>query len=460
MSGAPGVDRAVPPAPVPLRPFHVPDVHRRTLSNGLKVLVAESHDLPVVSFGVLLPAGAAVEEDARAGLAVLTGDLLESGAGGRSGARIAEELEGLGVLQDSAVSWDSTHVGFTALRSTLEPAAEILADLLLRPAFPEDEVARLRTERLAAIAQRRSSPGTLANEVALRFIYARGSPYARSLGGVPESVEGLTRQDVREFHATRYLPAGATVIAAGDLSADEAAGLAERAFGGWVGAPAAGGEGENRANPGGAGIVLVDRPGSVQAEIRVGHVGISRADPDFFAVTIMNQVVGGAFSSRLNLNLRERHGFTYGVSSSFAPRRGPGPFLVSTAVQTEVTGPAVMEILRELRGMREGPVTQEEMDDTRSYLAGVFPLRLETTTGIATRLAQLALYGLPDDYFDHYRERILEVSAEDVLRAARAHLRPDDLSIVVVGDASALRGPLEALGIGEVRLYDPLSPGA
>ncbi len=447
------LDRSAPPAPGALRPFHFPPVHRRTLGNGMELVAVEARNFPVVTFSLMLPTSGVDEEPERAGLAALTGDLLDSGAAGRSGAEIAEELEELGVLEDSSVSWDATHVGFTALRSRLEPAVRILADLVRRPDFPGAEVDRLRAERLAAIAQRRANPSLLANETAMRFVFAPGSPYARPLGGTAATVEGLTRQDVLAFHAARYLPAGAAVLVAGDVGPDEAAELAERFFGDWVGAPPAALPPEVRRREDAPRVVLVDRPGSVQSELRVAQVGISRTHPDYFPVTVMNHVLGGAFASRLNLNLRERNGYTYGVSSGFTTRRAPGPFTVGTAVEASATVAALREIFREVEGLREAPVTPEELDDTRSYLAGVFPLRMETTAGIASRLTQLAVYGLPDDYFEHYRDRILAVSAEEVQRVAREHLRPEEATVVVVGDAASLREPLEELG--EVRVVDP-----
>jgi len=455
MSAGPkeGLDRSRAPAPGPLRPFHFPRVHRRALSSGLQVLVAESRSLPVVSMGVSLPVSGLDEDEDRAGVAALTADLLDSGAAGRSGLEIATELEGLGVLEDTGASWDSTYVGFTSLRARVEPAARILADLLLRPDFPEAELDRVRAQRLAGIAQRRADPGLLANEAALRFIFAPGSPYARPLSGTTRSLEGMTRSDVRDFHAARYLPAGATLIVAGDLGADEAVEIAEATLGDWAGGPEPAPIPLVEPRADAPRIVLVDRPGAVQSELRVGHVGISRTHPDYFPVTVMNQILGGAFSSRLNMSLRERHGYTYGLHSSFTTRRYPGPFLISTAVQSGATAASLREIFGEVRAIREAPVTPAELDDVRSYLAGVFPLRLETTVGVASRLSQIAVYGLPDDYFDGYRDRILEVTADDVLRAAREHLDPEGLVAVVVGDAGTLKEPLEEFGT--VRVLQP-----
>lgn len=447
------LDRRTPPLPGPLRPFHFPATHRRSLSSGLQVLVAERHDLPVVSLGMSVPASGLDEDPERAGAAAMAADLLDSGAAARTGPEIAAALEGLGVLEDTGASWDATYVGFTALRSRVEPASRIFADLIRSPDFPEGELERVRAQRLAAVAQRRADPGLLANEAALRFIYAPGTPYARPLSGTTASLRGLTRQDLREFHARRYRPAGATLLAVGDLRVDEAMEIAEACFGDWAGAPDPTPPPEVRPWDDAPRVVLVDRPGAVQAELRVGQVGVARTDPDFFPLTVMNQILGGGFSSRLNLGLRERYGYTYGVSSSFTMRRHPGPFLVSTAVQSSATAASVREILREVREIREAPVTPAELDDVRSYLAGVFPLRLETTVGIASRLSSIAVYGLPDDYFEHYRERILDVTAEDVLRVAREHLDPDRMVATVVGDAAQLREPLEEFG--EVRVVQP-----
>lgn len=453
MSAADAIDRSAPPPPGPLRPFHFPTVHRRTLSNGVEVLVAEARRLPVVTVTVVLAAGGRTDPAEQAGVAYLAGELLESGAAGRTGLDIAEEMEALGVLQETGVSWDSAQVGFTALRSRLEPALRILADLVRRPDFPEAEVDRLRAERLAAIVQRRSNPGALADEVAMRAIFAPGVPFARPLGGTPASVQGLTRADVAAFHARRYVPAGTAVVVAGDVAPDEAAELVERSFGDWAGAADPPPAFEVRGRTGVPRVYVVDRPGSVQVALRVGQVGIPFGREDYVPTVVMNHVLGGAFASRINLNLRERHGYTYGASSSFVVRRDPGPFLASTAVETEYAAPALREILREIEGIREAPVTAEELDDARSYLAGVFPLRLETTAGVSARLSQIAIYGLPDDYFDRYRERLLEVTVDEVLHAARAHLRPEELVAVAVGDAGQIRGPLEE--IGEVRVFDP-----
>ena len=452
---APVLDRAQVPPRGPLRPFHFATVHRRRLANGLTVLAAEMRKFPVVTVDMVLDAGGVAEPRERAGVGVMVSSLLESGAGGMDAEEIAERMDGLGLSLDAGVSWDTGQAGFTCLRARLEPGFELLADLVRRPTFPEAEVERLRDERLTTIQQGRGTPSSLADEAQNRWIYAPGTVFARPLGGMLHTMEGITRGDVAAFHARRYRAAGATLVAAGDAGVDEIVALAERWFGDWegTGEPAAVPEVRPRLDQ--TTIVLLDRPGSVQSEIRIGHVGIERTAPDYAAVTVMNAILGGTFTSRLNLNLRERLGYTYGVSSAFASRRQEGTFSMATAVQTEVTAHSVSEMLRDMREIREQPVTGGELDDARNYLAGVFPLGLQTTDGVAGKLTSIATYGLPDDYYDHYRDDLLAVTVADVLNAAQRRLWPDRAAVVIAGDAEKIRGELEALDVGPVVIADP-----
>lgn len=454
-AGMTSVDRSRPPGPGPLRPFHFPPIEGLQLDNGVPVLVATTEGFPVVSVSVLLQAGGLYEEPTRAGLASLTGSLLESGAGDRSGAEIAERLEALGIQHGIGTSWDVTHLDVTGIRSRIEPAAAILADLVRAPHFPEAEVDRLRAEQLASILQRRADPRGLAGEMAARFIFSDLTPFARPLGGTPGTLTALDRDAVVAYHAAHFSPSVAAIVVAGDMDPGAAQALAAEHFGDWTGPAVVPEQLPVEPRTRRLQLVVVDRPGSVQSEIRVGHLGLPRNTPDYFPVLVMNAILGGAFSSRLNLNLRERHGFTYGVSSAFVMRRRPGPFVVSTAVQSEVTAPALREILNEIRAMRESAVTPGELQDARTYLAGVFPLSLQTTNGVASRLAELLVYDLPLDYFEGYRDRILEVGAEQVLAAARTHLRPDELAVVIVGDAATIVAPLEELALAPVTVVPP-----
>lgn len=452
---APVLDRSQVPPRGALRPYHFPAVHRRRLANGLNILVAEMRQFPVVTADIVVNAGGLAEPAGLAGVGAMTSALLESGAGGRDVEEIAELVDALGMSLDAGVNWDTGQVGFTCLRARLEPAFELLADVVRRPTFPEDEVERVRDERLATIQQRRGTPSSVIEEAQNRWIYTPGSAFARPLGGMVRTVEQIHRGEVAAFHAAHYQPDGATLVAAGDVSVDEVVALAERFFGDWSGEGTPSPQADVRPRLDRTTVALVDRPGAVQSEIRIGHVGMERKAADFAQATVMNAILGGTFTSRLNLNLRERLGYTYGASTAFATRRQEGTFTMATAVQTEVTAHSVSEMLRDLREIREAPVTAAELEDARNFLAGVFPLGLQTTDGVSGKLTSITSYGLPDDYYDHYRDQLLAVTAEDVQDVAQRRLWPDRAAVVIVGDAEKIRGELEALDIGPIILSDP-----
>jgi predicted Zn-dependent peptidase len=449
------LDRTRPPAPGALRPFHFPPVQRATLSSGLQVLLAENHTFPLATLDLVLPAGGLSEPEGKGGVSSLTSGLLESGAGARDAAEVAERVDELGLVLENGNSWDTTLVGFTGLNTRLDAGMEVLADLAIRPTFPADEVERIRNERLAGLTQRRNDPGALADELVTHFIFPDAHPFSRRMGGLACTLAILAREDVTAFHDAHYRPGGAWLCAAGDLTLDEVVRLAERHFAGWTGSVPAPAEPQATNRLQQTTILLADRPGSVQSEVRVGHIGVPRNHPDYFAITVLNAILGGTFSSRLNLNLREKLGYTYGASSSFGMRRAPGTFHVSSAIQSEPTPHAVSEILRDMREVQQDLVPREDLENAQNYLAGVFPLGLQTTDGLSGKLSTLAVYGLPDDYFGHYRERLLAVTREEVREAARTHLMPDRAAIVIVGDAGALRPGLEALNAGPVQIVDP-----
>lgn len=446
------LDRTVQPTPAPIRPFVFPPVRRRTLNNGLEVLSARHGRLPVVTARVVIDAGAAYEDPLEAGLAYLTANALDTGTEAYDAEALAWELERLGVELNALASWDALEVEVTAPVARLEPALALLAEVVREACFPETEVRRLRAEQLAEILQRAKEPRALANDMALRFIFGPDVLYGRPLVGTAPRVRELTRDDIVSFHEARFRPAAAAVLLVGDIDDAQARELARRHFGDWrvADAPAPPAGSPPVAQRRGTTMFVVDRPDAVQSEIRVGHVGVARGHEDYFPLLVMNTLLGGAFTSRLNLSLRERHGFTYHVSSGFGFRRAPGPFIVQTAVATDVTARAVEEILRELDLIREKGATDEEVDNARHYLSGVLPLELQTTEQLAAKLADLAIFDLPDDYFERYTERVAAVMPSDVARVAREHLLTDDLSIVVAGNAAAVAEPLRALGRGPV----------
>jgi zinc protease len=454
-------DTTTLPAPAPRptpgepRPYHFPRVERRTLANGIRLVVAPVRKLPLVSAVAILDAGAAGDPDGRTGLAQLTARLLVEGTAAGDGAHLTERAERLGATVDAHADWDVAVASMSALTDRAAEAFALLGEVLRTPSFPEREVERLEGERLADILQQRAEPRGLADEAFDRAAYAAASRYSRPEGGTEADVRAITRADVVRFYEARYRPAGMTLVVVGDVDADGAQAMVERVLGDWRGdAPAPVSADDAPASRTRA-VHVVAKADAPQSELRIGHVGLPRAHPDYFPVVVMNAILGGLFSSRINLNLRETHGYTYGAFSGFDWRRQAGPFAVSSAVRSDVTADAAREVLAEIDRMRGAPVAAEELSLATSYLDGVFPIRYETTGAIASALASMIVYGLPEDYFDTYRERVRAVTADDVLRAARAHLHPELLQIVAVGDPGAIRAPLEALGAGPVTVYDP-----
>lgn len=441
------------PAPGAARPYEFPAVHRHALANGLRLVVAPMPRLPLVTALALVDAGAATEAAGAEGIATLTARTLAEGAGTLDGAALTARFERLGTAFEGSADWDSSIARLTVTRSRLEEALGLFAEVLRGPAFPEADVARRREERLAELAQQLAEPRGLADERFTGFLYARESRYARDLAGTARSVARLDAAAVRAFHAAHYGPQATTLVLVGDITPDAALALAERLFGGWRGGARSAALTSASAEREGRRLVIVEKADAPQSELRVGHVGVARSHPDYLPIVVMNGILGGLFSSRINLNLREKHAFTYGASSGFDWRRGPGPFLVSTAVKSEVTDRAVTEILREIDGLRAAPPSASEVELATEYLAGVFPIRYETTAAVAGALAGATMFGLPEDWFTTYRGRIRAVTPADVHAAARAHLDPARLLVLAVGDAPVIEGPLATLDFAPVERH-------
>ena len=448
MSAPAPTARPARPQPAPPRPYHFPRFERQGLLNGLQLVVAPVHKLPIVTVLAVIDAGAACDPQGREGVAQLTARLLLEGTLEREGPALTTAFERLGAAVDAYADWDVAVVRLTALSERLPEAMRLFGEVLRAPAFPERELERLKGERISDLLQLRADPGGLAHHAMQRALYAPTSRYARPDGGTEETVAVIGRRDVAAFYQARYTPGGTTLVVAGDITTGEAARLAEDVLGGWHGAAPAPAVVQDAPARTTRAIHLVPKADAPQSELRIGHVGIPRAHPDYFPVAVMNAVLGGLFNSRINMNLREAHGYTYGAFSGFDWRRQAGPFVVDAAVKTDVTAAAVREVLGEIDRIREHPIAAEELSLATSYLDGVFPIRYETTDAIAAALANLVIYGLPGHWFDEYRERVRRVTTGDVLQAAQRHLHPDWLQVVVVGDPGAIRQELESLGIG------------
>ena len=380
----------------PPRAYSFPRFERRTMGNGMTLIVAPTHKLPVVSVIAVIDAGAVCDPIGREGLAALTAQMLPEGTASMDGETLALRFERLGASVSTNADWDVATAGLTVLRPHLESALALFADMLMAPTFPARELERLKGERMAELLQLRTEPRGLADEMMSRFVYAPESRYARPEGGTPTSVAAIEARDVGEMYSARYRAGGTTLVIAGDVTVADAATLARNAFGKWSGSAPAAVKVVDAPAPTPRSVQIIAKSDAPQSELRVAHVGIPRRHPDYFRVVVMNAVLGGLFSSRINLNLRERNAFTYGAHSEFEWRRGAGPFAVSTAVASDVTAAAAREILGEIDRIRAEPIADDELTLATSYLSGVFPIRYETTASIATAIANMVVYGLDD----------------------------------------------------------------
>ncbi len=442
------------PKPGPARTYQFPKFHDQVLPGGIRLVVAPVDKLPVVTVLVVIDAGASNDPKGKEGVAALTARALAEGNSRYDGAELAERFEQLGTSLEAGADWDSAFISITVLSERLSEALQLLGEVVTTPVFPEREIERLKAERLAELLQIETEPRALADERFESLLYADNSRYSRPDGGKTDSVTKLTRGDVEDFFRSHFVLGATTVVVTGDIQPDAARQLVESSF---AGSPPGSGRKQSLvALPRSQvrNIHVVSKANAPQSELRVGHIGLPRSHPDFFSTMVMNAVLGGLFGSRINLNLREEHGYTYGASSHYDWRRGPGPFVIATAVESDVTTLALREIFREIDRMRSEEVSEEELSLATQYLEGVFPIRYETTSAVATALANLVIHDLPHDYYDSYRRNIREVTVESVLEAARKHIHPPELQTVVVGDAALIRQSLAELGAGAVQIHE------
>ena len=426
--------------------FALPGIQRRQLSNGLEVVIVEHHELPVVTMNLVVKAGSAADPQNRAGLASLTADLLDEGTKKRSALEISNSLTDIGARLGTSADWDSSSTNLVTLTRHLGKALDIYADVITNPAFNEDELKRSRALRLTAIKQQKDNASAIANIVYASILYGRNHPYGHPAIGDDDSLNAVKAADVRRFYESFYRPNNSTLIVVGDVKPAAIMPQLEQSFGGWqrgdvptVEIPAP----QNREQ---AQIYIVDRPGSAQSVISIGQIGVARSTPDYFPLLVLNTMLGGQFVSRVNLNLREDKGYTYGARTSFDYRRGPGPFAASAGVFTNVTKESVAEFMKELRGVRgEIPITEKELEYSKQAIIRGFPRGFETPTQMAQRLGDVVLYGLPDDYFNSYIQKVRAVTLDDVQRVANQYLDPAKMAIVVVGDRKVIEPGLRSL---------------
>jgi predicted Zn-dependent peptidase len=442
-------DRSAAPALGPTPILSLPPVQRAQLANGLGVRLVEMHEVPVVRIALVFRNGAAADPSGKPGVASMTAAMLDEGAGSRSALEISDEVAFLGATLSSSSSYDASSVGVGVPVARIEPALALLADVALRPTFPAAELERLRTELLTNMLQTRDNPAAIASLTFPRLLYGTTHRYGTAENGTPESVKALTTDDLRAFHAAQYRPDAAQLIVVGDVTRAGVWPLLERTFGSWTasGAPPEPKAVPNAAQPAARRVVLVDKPGAAQSQIRIGWIGVPRKTPDFFALTVVNTILGGSFTSRLNMNLRETHGYAYGASSQFAMRRDAGPFVAAAGVQTDKTAESVREFFNEFAAIRT-PIPAGEFAKAQGNLALGFPGDFETTGDLLARLQAQTVLGLPEDVYATYVPKVLAVTAADASRVTAQYVQPGKFLVVVVGDRAKVEAPLRALNLG------------
>jgi zinc protease len=450
---APPPDRSTPPAPGPTPVLRVPPVVKRALSNGIPVWVVEVHEVPVVALSLVVRSGSSADPTGKFGVANFVAAMLDEGAGTRSALELADAVDYLGASLTTSSSFDASNVRLEVPVARLGDAVPIAADVALRPAFPQEELERIRQERLTALLQARDDPASIVAAAFPRLVYGANHRYGTPAVGMPETVKGFSVDDLKSFHTAHYRPDNSALIVVGDITTDELMPQLESAFGAWKNPP---GPKPTVTLPPAPQlktrrVFLIDKPGAAQSQIRIGWIGVARSTPDYFAIDVMNTILGGSFTSRLNQNLREEHGYSYGARSGFDMRLSAGPFLAAAGVQTDKTAEALKEFFIELDGMRK-PIPVDELNKAKSYVALGFLSEFETTADISRHLEEVLIYNLPDDYFASYIPRVQAVTAIEVQSVAERYIQPDKMAVVVVGDLKTIEAPIKALNLGPMRI--------
>ena len=444
-------DRKQPPPLGPAPSLKLPAIQKQRLSNGLAVWIVEHHEVPLAQINLIVRSGSAADPIGKYGVGSLTAAMLDEGAGTRSSLDLADAIEFLGANLSTASSFDASSIRMSVPVSKLAEALPLMSDIALRPSFPVSELDRLRKERLTGLLQARDNAGALIQLAFPRIVFGPTHRYGTSANGLPATIEALTVDDLKTFYRSHFRPDNATLLVVGDLAPATALPMLEKAFGNWKAdgmAPLVA-DVPNAPQLTKRQVYLVDKPEAAQSQIRIGWVGVSRSTPDYAVLEVLNTVLGGSFTSRLNQNLREKNGYAYGASSGFDMRLSAGPFLASAGVQTDKTADALKEFFNELNGILT-PVPPDELAKARNYVALGFPGEFETTGDMARKLEELVIYNLPDTTFSNFVPAVTAVTAADLQRAAARFIQPERMAVVVVGDLKVIEGPIRALNLGPI----------
>ncbi len=443
--------RQYAPAPLPPRPIQIPSTHETSLSNGLAIVIVEDNRLPLVSYRLAFRTGDAHDPAQLPGLTDLLTGLISEGTDSLTSRQIADEVGRMGATLSAGANSDYTTIAGSSLSAFSDSILHLVADVTRNPSFPSNEVELIKQNTKESLRQQRAQPSFLATEMVSRVVFGE-HPYS-VVAPTLESLEAITRERIVEFHRSMFLPNNAVLVAAGDVEPDAFLKRIESLFGDWQPGKAPEHDFPELPARSTRSAFLVDRPGSAQSNIVIANVGIKRTSPDYFPMLLMHTVLGANASSRLFMNLREEKGYTYGAYSSLDARRSAGTFRVSAEVRSPVTGNSLKEFFYELEKIRTEAVSDQEIADAKSYLTGVFPLRLETQEGLIDQFVQIKMFGLPDDYLQTYRDLIQKVTVEDVQEVAMKYVKPDEAAIVIVGDGMEILDQIKPFS-ETTELYD------
>ncbi|HUR00658.1 MAG TPA: pitrilysin family protein [Gemmatimonadaceae bacterium] len=447
------VDRTKPPELGPPPRVSLPPIVTRQLANGLKLMIVEHHELPLADFVLVVGSGTTSDQAGKTGVANLTASMLREGTTTRKSLEIADQISYLGVGLFPASSWESSTLSLHTPTAQLDSALALFADVALHPTFPANEFERIRKNRLTELLQIRDQGPAIANIVFPAIVYGSSHPYGAPAIGTEASVKSLSTADLQAYYQANFKPNNSTLIIVGDVNPDQIEAKVNSVFGGWQ-------RGDVRTltygDPPKAStttIYLVDKPGAAQSSFRIGAVGVPRSTKDFFALSVMNSILGGTFTSRLMQNLRETKGYTYGASSRFDMRQQAGPFVATAEIVAAKTDSALIEFMKELNGIRQA-VPPDELLRAKRYLQLQLPGNFETTQDIASALIPVAIYSLPLDYYNNYVQNIEAVTQADVARVAQQYINPGSLAVVIVGDRKTIEQALKGANIGPISIRD------
>ncbi len=442
------LDRSVPPLSGKPKDANFPKFFETKTENGITVLVIEDSRLPLVTTRFVFRSGAYLDYffgEKKSGLASMTSELLTKGTGKRTATQIADEVDFIGATISSGCDYDATYVSSYSLKKYFDNIFDIISDVILNPEFSAEELDRQREQRLNSLLSMTDDGDYLSDKVFRKVVY-ENSPYAFPVEGTEQSVRNLNRDDIKSFYEKVFVPENMLVAFVGDITPGEATAKMNENFSSWKKKSDLKTEILVPAIQDSTRVYLTEKKGAVQSSIKIGHKGIRRDNPDYFSVYILNMLLGGYFTSRINKNLREVNGYTYGARSYFNPNKFAGDFSITTEVKNEITSATIKEILKEINVIRNEYVSEEELQNVKNYISGNFPLQLETPNAIASKVINLKLNNLGDNYYNTYIGKINDLTKEDIKEAAQKYLHPDNLTISIAGNSDEIKDSMKEFG--------------